>query len=112
RATEEGLLLTVLAPQTAARLRPMGSVAVAGVCLTVVACDGERFSVLVGAESAARTTLRPPLDGRAVNLELPLCAGDRLDGHLVQGHVDGRLRSSRAGAKAASSTSGSGRASG
>lgn len=87
--TEEGLLLTVLAPQTAARLRPLGSVAVAGVCLTVLGCDGERFSVLVGTESAARTTLRPPLDGRAVNLELPLRAGDPLDGHLVQGHVDG-----------------------
>jgi len=89
RETEEGLLLTVLAPETAARLRPMGSVAVAGACLTVLACDGERFGVLVGAESAARTTLRPPLDGRRVNLELPLRAGDPLDGHLVQGHVDG-----------------------
>ncbi len=89
RETEEGILLTVLAPETAVRLRPLGSVAVAGTCLTALACDGDRFSVLVGAESAARTTLRPPLDGQRVNLELPLRAGDPLDGHLVQGHVDG-----------------------
>ncbi|HEY7295201.1 MAG TPA: riboflavin synthase [Dehalococcoidia bacterium] len=87
--TEEGLLLTVLAPATAARLRPMGSVAIAGTCLTVLGVEGEQFSVLVGAESAVRTTLRPPLAGRRVNLELPLRAGDPLDGHLVQGHVDG-----------------------
>jgi 3,4-dihydroxy 2-butanone 4-phosphate synthase/3,4-dihydroxy 2-butanone 4-phosphate synthase/GTP cyclohydrolase II len=87
--TEEGLLLTIDAPDTATRLRPAGSVAVSGTCLTVLECDGRRFSVLVGAESESRTTLRPPLDGRHVNLELPLRAGDPLDGHLVQGHVDG-----------------------
>ena len=92
RRTEEGILLTVDAPATTARLRPMGSVAVAGVRLTVTAVDGEGFSVLVGAESEARTTLRPPVEGRRVNLELPLRVGDLLDGHLVQGHVDGTAR--------------------
>jgi 3,4-dihydroxy 2-butanone 4-phosphate synthase len=70
-------------------LRPGGSVSVAGVCFTVIAADDEQFSVLVGAESEARSTLRPPLEGVRVNLELPLRAGDPLDGHLVQGHVDG-----------------------
>jgi 3,4-dihydroxy 2-butanone 4-phosphate synthase/3,4-dihydroxy 2-butanone 4-phosphate synthase/GTP cyclohydrolase II len=55
----------------------------------VLGCDGPRFSVLVGAESAARTTLGEPSEARPVNLELPLKAGDPLDGHLVQGHVDG-----------------------
>jgi 3,4-dihydroxy 2-butanone 4-phosphate synthase/3,4-dihydroxy 2-butanone 4-phosphate synthase/GTP cyclohydrolase II len=90
--TEQGMLLTVHAPATAARLRPGGSVAVAGVCLTAVAVEGDTFSVLAGAETESRSTLRPPLDGRRVNLELPLRAGDPLDGHLVQGHVDGTAR--------------------
>lgn len=90
--TEEGLLLTIHAPATAARLRPGGSVAVAGVCLTAVGVDEERFSVVVGAESEARSSLRASGDGRRVNLELPLRAGDPLDGHLVQGHVEGTAR--------------------
>jgi len=89
QVSEEGLLLTIHAPVTAPRLQVMGSVAVAGTCLTVVACDGDEFSVLVGAESLARTTLQPELAGGRVNLETPLRAGDPLDGHLVQGHVEG-----------------------
>lgn len=90
--TEEGLLLTVHAPDTAARLRPGGSVAVAGVCLTVVSADAARFTVLAGAETQSRTSLRPPLCSRRVNLERPLQLGDPVDGHLVQGHVDGVAR--------------------
>jgi 3,4-dihydroxy 2-butanone 4-phosphate synthase len=90
--TEEGLLLAVHAPVSAAGLRPGGSVALAGVCLTVLAADGERFTVLAGTETQSRSTLRPPLDGRRVNIELPLRAGDALDGHLVQGHVGGTAR--------------------
>ncbi len=81
--TEEGLLLTVHAPDTAARLRPGGSVAVAGVCLTVVSADAARFTVLAGAETQSRTSLRPPLCSRRVNLERPLQLGDPVDGHLA-----------------------------
>jgi 3,4-dihydroxy 2-butanone 4-phosphate synthase len=92
RLTEQGLLLTVHAPGVAKRLRPMGSVAVAGTCLTAVTVEDGSFSVLVGAETESRTTLRPPIDGRPVNLELPLRAGDPLDGHLVQGHIDGTAK--------------------
>ncbi|MGH2604054.1 MAG: riboflavin synthase, partial [Dehalococcoidia bacterium] len=90
--TEQGLLLTVHAPGVAKRLRPMGSVAVSGVCLTVVEVDDGSFNVLVGAESELRSTLRSLTEGRPVNLELPLRAGDPLDGHIVQGHVDGTAR--------------------
>src|SRR5215212_4761952 len=90
--TEEGVLLTVHAPETAARLVAGGSVAVDGASLTAVAVEGELFQVLVGAETEARTSLRPPLEGRRVNLELPLRAGDPIDGHLVQGHVEGTAR--------------------
>lgn len=92
RRTEEGILLSVIAPATAARLRPGGSVNVSGVCLTAVAVEGDGFSALAGAETEARTWLRAGLDGRRLNLELPLVAGDPLDGHLVQGHVDGTAR--------------------
>ena len=90
--TEEGLLLTIAAPATAERLRPGGSVAVAGVRLTVTGVADGFFQALVGAETEGRTTLRPPLAGRLVNLETPLHFGDPLDGHLVQGHVEGTAR--------------------
>jgi 3,4-dihydroxy 2-butanone 4-phosphate synthase/3,4-dihydroxy 2-butanone 4-phosphate synthase/GTP cyclohydrolase II len=92
RETEDGTYLVVRAPETAACLHPGGSVAVAGVRLTVVGVDGDDVGVVVGAETAARTTLRGARIGRAVNLELPLRAGDPLDGHLVQGHVEGTAR--------------------
>lgn len=87
--TEEGYLLAIDAPATAAQLGPLGSVAVSGVCLTVVSAGERSFQVLAGAETEARTTLRFARPGTRVNLELPLRAGDPLDGHLVRGHVDG-----------------------
>jgi 3,4-dihydroxy 2-butanone 4-phosphate synthase len=90
--TEQGLLLTVHAPGVAKRLAAGGSVAVMGACLTAVAVADGAFSALVGAETESRTTLRQGMEGCPVNLELPLRAGDPLDGHLVQGHVDGTAR--------------------
>jgi riboflavin synthase len=65
------------------------SIAVNGVCLTAVAVDGQRFEADVMEETLARTTLGALDPGSQVNLELPLRVGDRLDGHFVQGHVDG-----------------------
>lgn len=63
------------------------SIAIAGACMTVVALDGSRFEVDVSRESLERTT---GLDVEGdVNLEKALRFGDRLDGHLVSGHVDG-----------------------
>ncbi|HEX2541971.1 MAG TPA: riboflavin synthase [Caldimonas sp.] len=65
------------------------SIALAGACMTVVGVElgASRFAVEVSAESLARTA---GLDGPGeVNLEKALRAGDRLDGHLVSGHVDG-----------------------
>jgi riboflavin synthase len=65
------------------------SIALSGACMTVVALDraAARFAVEVSAESLAATG---GLDTRGdVNLEKALRAGDRLDGHLVSGHVDG-----------------------
>jgi riboflavin synthase len=65
------------------------SVAVNGVCLTAVEPDGDGFSADVMEETLRRSSLGPLATGDAVNLELPLRAGDRLGGHIVQGHVDG-----------------------
>jgi riboflavin synthase len=65
------------------------SVAVNGVCLTATAIDGEQFSADVMHETLRRSSLAAVAGGANVNLELPLRAGDRLGGHVVQGHVDG-----------------------
>ncbi len=65
------------------------SIAVAGVCLTVVAIDGARWAADVSAETLARTTLGTLVAGAGVNLEKALRLADRLGGHLVSGHVDG-----------------------
>lgn len=70
-------------------LRIGDSVAVNGVCLTVVARDGGTFTADLSEETLARTTLRRLASGTTVNLERPVPAAGRLGGHIVQGHVDG-----------------------
>lgn len=65
------------------------SVAVDGVCLTVVALGRDSFQVEVSPETLERTTLGEAEPGRPVNLERALKLSDRLGGHLVTGHVDG-----------------------
>src|SRR5512134_354722 len=65
------------------------SVAVNGVCLTVVANDGASLAFDLSAETIARTSLRRLAPGDPVNLERPVSLAARLGGHLVQGHVDG-----------------------
>lgn len=66
------------------------SVAVSGVCLTAVAVQPASLSFEVAAETLSLTTLGDLRPGNRVNLELPLRVSDRLGGHFVQGHVDGR----------------------
>ena len=65
------------------------SINVDGVCQTVVYFDAHSFSVETVSETLSRTTLGQFQSGRTVNLERALCPGDRLGGHIVQGHVDG-----------------------
>jgi riboflavin synthase len=65
------------------------SIAVDGVCLTVVAFQGSVFTVDVSIETLSRTTLGRKQPGVNFNLEQALRMGDRLGGHLVTGHVDG-----------------------
>ena len=64
------------------------SVAHNGVCLTVVAIEGDVYTVTVIQESLQKTNLGDLQVGDQVNLERCMKLGDRLDGHLVQGHVD------------------------
>jgi len=65
------------------------SIATSGVCLTVVASGQDWFAVDVMAQTLALTSLSDVTEGRRVNLERAMRLGDRLGGHLVQGHVDG-----------------------
>jgi riboflavin synthase len=70
-------------------LRVGDSIAVNGACLTAVEVEAGRFAVDCVAETLRRTALGALAPGDGVNLERPMRLGDRLDGHLVQGHVDG-----------------------
>ena len=65
------------------------SVAVNGVCLTVVGSDAAGFDAEVSPATLRVTNLGDLRDGATVNLERPLLPSDRLGGHFVQGHVDG-----------------------
>jgi riboflavin synthase len=84
----EGVRLRVETP-LGGELGAGDSVAVNGVCLTAVEPDAQGFAADVMAETLRRSSLGPLGEGDEVNLELPLRAGDRLGGHVVQGHVDG-----------------------
>lgn len=65
------------------------SIAVNGVCLTVVEHEGDEFTADVMAETLNRSSLGALAPGSRVNLERPTAVGARLGGHIVQGHVDG-----------------------
>jgi riboflavin synthase len=65
------------------------SICVSGACLTVVMIDAKRFTVDVSPETLTRTTFGNAKIGDRVNLERALRLSDRIDGHLVSGHIDG-----------------------
>ncbi len=92
-----GLNLTLEAPSMSAGFEQGASVAVNGVCLTVVEYGDRLFSVEIVPETVTRTTFGNLQVGDEVNLERPLRLSDRIDGHLVQGHVDGVGRIAGAG---------------
>jgi riboflavin synthase len=81
--------LDIEAPGTARQVKLGDSIAVNGICLTVTAFSGRVFSVEAAVETRRLTTLKDWRRGEKLHLEPALRAGDPLDGHYVQGHVDG-----------------------
>ncbi|HTC36466.1 MAG TPA: riboflavin synthase [Bryobacteraceae bacterium] len=71
-----------------ADIKEGASIAVNGVCLTAVDIDSNGFWCDLSPETLARTNLGALREGSLVNLERPAAVGDRLSGHIVQGHVD------------------------
>jgi riboflavin synthase len=98
RASESngaGRNLLVAEPKLAPQLTIGESVAVNGTCLTVVDRQDDVFRFEVGPETLHCTNLGELGPGDRVNLERAVAAGDRLGGHIVQGHVDGMGRIAR-----------------
>jgi riboflavin synthase len=81
--------VTVRGPLVTTDAVPGASIAVNGVCLTVVDLAGDTFTADVMAQTLALTSLVTAAPGIPVNLERPVLANGRLGGHIVQGHVDG-----------------------
>ena len=86
---ERGARLEVAAGEILEGARPGDSIAVNGVCLTVVDKGAGWFASDVSAETLQRTSLKQANVGTRVNLELPVTPVSRLGGHIVQGHIDG-----------------------
>ena len=81
--------LIVRSPIVASASAVGDSIAIGGVCLTVVARDADQFAFDLSEETLERTTLGTLRPGAGVNVERPATLASRLGGHLVQGHVDG-----------------------
>ncbi|WP_263657373.1 riboflavin synthase [Nonomuraea gerenzanensis] len=84
----EGERIVLRARKSVAEVRAGGSLAVAGVRVTVEEIDDGAVVATVTGETRRRTTFDELTAGQEVNVEVPLAVGDRLDGHLVQGYVD------------------------
>ncbi|MEU3454379.1 riboflavin synthase [Micromonospora sp. NPDC006766] len=92
RTTQTGgdsALVAIRGPLVTTDARHGDSIAVNGVCLTVVDVDGDVFTADVMGETLRRSALGALRPGAPVNLERAATLGSRLGGHLVQGHVDG-----------------------
>ncbi len=85
----DSVRLSVAGPLVTTDTRPGDSVAVNGVCLTAVDVSDGVFSADVMKETLVRSSLGGLAEGHPVNLERAAALGDRMGGHLVQGHVDG-----------------------
>jgi riboflavin synthase len=92
-----GSRFLIACPYKRSSLEEGASIACDGCCLTVVDVakakgKGAVFAVEVSKETLARTTLGGWQEGRRINLERPLALGEKLGGHMVTGHVDGRAK--------------------
>jgi riboflavin synthase len=91
-ATADAARITVRGPIAVSDAAHGDSISVNGVCLTVVDQGGDWFTADVMAETIAMSTLDSLAAGSRVNLERAAQVGDRLGGHIVQGHIDGTSR--------------------
>jgi riboflavin synthase len=89
---DEGVRIAIDAPRTAAAAGLGDSISIAGVCLTVTANVGGALAFDAVPETLSRSSLGRLAAGDRVNVEPAVRASDRLDGHIVQGHVDGTGR--------------------
>jgi len=89
RSEGQGKRMTVDADFFLEQTKIGDSVCVSGACLTVVTINDKRFAVDVSPETLAKTTFKSAKIGDRVNLERALRLSDRIDGHLVSGHIDG-----------------------
>src|SRR6201998_1635895 len=85
----ENRRITITAQNSPNELRSGDSIAVSGVCLTALDIKPGSFCADLAPETWARTSFSRLREGALVNLELPMKAGGRFGGHIVQGHVDG-----------------------
>ena len=85
----ENRRITISAGNAPKELKPGNSVAVSGVCLTALDIKPGSFCADLAPETWVRTSFSRIHEGALVNLELPMKADGRFDGHIVQGHVDG-----------------------
>ena len=89
QSTADAARLTVRAPLAVSDAAHGDSISVSGVCLTVVEQGDDWFTADVMAETIAMSTLSTVSAGHRVNIERAAQVGDRLGGHIVQGHIDG-----------------------
>jgi riboflavin synthase len=89
RPSGAGKSITVDADFVLEQTKIGDSICVSGACLTAVAIDGRRFQADISPETLEKTTFKQAKIGERVNLERALVLSDRIDGHLVSGHVDG-----------------------
>jgi riboflavin synthase len=90
--SSESMRVVVRAPNAVARAKHGDSIALSGVCLTVIEQTAETFTADVMGQTLAMSNPDQWVPGRTVNVESAMALGDQLGGHIIQGHVDGTAR--------------------
>ena len=88
----DSVRVVVRAPKAVAKANHGDSIALSGVCLTVIEQTAETFTADVMGQTVAMSNPDQWTEGRTVNVESAMAVGDQLGGHIVQGHVDGTAR--------------------
>lgn len=88
----DSVRVTVRAPKAVAKAGHGDSIAISGVCLTVIDQTADNFTADVMGQTIAMSNPAQWTEGRSVNVESAMAAGEQLGGHIVQGHVDGTAR--------------------